>query len=162
MPWGKSHETRIAILETIFIEFQDRMGDHMESEDSARKEIKETLKDVINHIDTAQKNNEVALNNMKGDVLQIIDKQYASKLHLSQELTNLRKSILKDMKEDIQIEKKRSAREIWLVVLGFCACLGLAAWTYTNIVKNSSQMRPAIMGRIDNSKQGFNDDKITY
>jgi len=157
MLWGKSHDIKIALLEQMFGEFQNRMEEHMEDEESARGDIKDSLKDVISHIDIAQKNNVAALNEMKGDVLQLIDKEYASKLYLHGELTSLRQSIL----EDIVTEKKRSAKELWLLFIGFCACLTLVGWLYVNVIKKDSHIKPIIISHVDNIKRGFNDDKIS-
>ena len=129
--FGKSDDTRISILETQFVEFQNQMVNHMSVEELSFSEVKSSLKDIIVHIDVAQKDNEKALDNMKGDVLRMIDKEYVSKLDLRDELTNQRTSIVADIKS----ERRSATRDLVLVCLGFAAAMGLGAWLYINVIK---------------------------
>jgi len=58
---GKSQETRIPILETVYMDFQEKMVEHMRSEELSFGEVKDTLKEIVAHIDSAQKDNEKSL-----------------------------------------------------------------------------------------------------
>lgn len=120
-------------MESQFKDFQVQMNKHMVEEEASFNEMKSSLKDIVGHIDAAQKENEQLMDKIRMDIMTCIDKEYASKLDVEKNLTDLRRSML----DDIRTEKKRSMKELWLLILGFSAAMALFGWLYINVLSRA-------------------------
>jgi len=121
---------RVTVLETEFTQFQSQFMVLMSTEKEAFKEVNISLKEIIKRIDESRILNEQSIKHIKADTLQAVAKDYVSKLEIYNQHTELRKSIV----TDIHLERKSAMRDVWLIVLGFSACLTLAGWAYVNVI----------------------------
>lgn len=120
-------------MEAQFKDFQVQMNKHMVEEEASFNEMKESLKEIVGHIDAAQKENEQLMDKVRFDIMACIDKEYASKLDVEKNLTSLRRSML----DDIKVEKRRSMKELWLLILGFSVAMALFGWLYINVLSRA-------------------------
>ena len=151
--WNQN--SRLCVLEASNKTFHDSMSKHMQKEEQAFRELNVSIKDIITHIDTAQKENasaiiqaqkenHSAIQYMKEEVLETMDREFVGKLQVEKDLTGLRKSmeakferILEKRDEEMEKDQQRSTSD--LVILGTVvtaavgATVTLCLWFYNNV-----------------------------
>ena len=135
MPWFHTKQIeRITVIETLFVEFQKRMDEHLNNEDQCFVEMKASMKDIIQHIDKAQQENDKSLLVLKADLVTMINREYASKIEVEKSLTQLRSSILVDIVQ----ERKAALRELRMLGFGFFIAVSAGAWFYIHVIKGGN------------------------
>lgn len=127
--FGKQHESRLCVMESLFEEFQGNMVRHMENEEEAFKGFKEDLKDIITHIDSSQKEALLATSNMKTELLHIMEKGYYTQLEVEKQLTGMRDSILKE----VEAERAKTFKDVRMGMLMVALTLTGCGWWYVNV-----------------------------
>ena len=129
MKGKEDQHSRLCVLESLFAQFQQQAIDRMEMEESSLSEIKVSIKEVISHIDQAQKEHWMALEAMKRETLVIIEKEYPTKVKVSEDLTALRASIV----DDIGKSQKETVRQFSILFVATLVISGAFGWLYVNV-----------------------------
>lgn len=124
----QANREKVTILTTEFSQFQKQVVAFMKTEDDCFKELKTALKEIQESITKSQKENERLTEHMRVNLISLIDKEYTSKLDMEKYGRELREQFSNDMES----ERKRATREIWLVLFGFTMAMGIVAWVIAN------------------------------
>jgi len=129
-----NQNSRICVLESQFEIFQESTRNHMENEERVFSTIADSMKDIIHHIDDAKKENKESIDGLKTELIGLIDREYVSKTEMNVTLTKMRSSVL----DDIEKERKRSAKEFWVLVTSAATVFVLCGWLYVNVLKDDN------------------------
>lgn len=130
--------SRLCVIEATFKEFQETMSKHMRETESNSSEVRAALKDIIKHIDDAQKQGWRATEDMRRDILSTVDKEYYTKATLEEKLSETRASI----NSSLAAENKKLVDGLKLSILLVTMTLGFCGWVYINVVVPTSSYRP--------------------
>jgi len=119
--------SRITILETLFKQFMNR-------EDKSLKEVKDTLSEIMTHLESFKRDNQISHDKLKNELLETVDKQYATKTAVSESITGIRHALLQDMKK----EQKSIIIYLGMAFAGFSTAAMVFAWIYVNLLQGVS------------------------
>lgn len=134
---GKENQhTRLCVLENRFDEFQNRIAKHMVSEDAAFKGLDNTLETNLSKIllklEQTEQEHKKEMLDVVTQMRTVLDREYLTESELNNKLTELRKSIIVEIKE----EKRSAYSDVAKIALGFTIALAISAWAYVNIFKD--------------------------
>lgn len=154
MKGKEDQHSRLCVLESLFTQFQQQAIDRMEMEESSLSEIKVSIKEVISHIDQAQKEHWMALDAMKGETLNTIEKEYPTKVKVNEDITAMRASIIADI-EKSQKDTVKQFSILFGIVIIVCGAFG---WLYVNVAIPNANHHALTMK--SKTSKGMDDEMI--
>lgn len=142
---GKEH-VRLCLLESTFQQFQKQCMEHKLVSDSFIVDMKDSLKEIIEHMDAAREENRESIGLLRDDIKGVMgrEQKYITDIQLRDELTAARGSILKDI-ENVRV---RSTKEILTYILLGSTIVGLFGWVYVNIIKTDQVQQVRVIERV--------------
>ena len=125
---NKGHEARISVIEARFEQFQLSMTSHMDIEEKTFSELKDQMKELMNHIDVANKENWRFMEQSQSHTFERMEREYVLRTDLDIKMTALRASI----RADIMTEKRNALRELTLVIFSVSTVVLVFGWLYSN------------------------------
>lgn len=129
---------RLIVVETHFEDFQRVVVDHIKYEKLEFSKVEKALKDIVNHINDAKRENRQDNAILKSEIFDLLEKDYSTKLELSKQLTVLKKETI----TEVEASKKRVFRELTLLFTAVSVVVIIAAWLYVNIIMPNQVERP--------------------
>lgn len=135
---GKGNEhTRLCVIESMFIDFQRHMKEHVAKEEKEINMLKQSVvdgtKEIVNHIDTLRQNNTRALADNKLQLIELLDREYVSEAKIDKKMTSMRKSITEEIIKNITESRNRVLRDASILFFGMSVAAIVCAWAYVNL-----------------------------
>ena len=135
-------QSRLCVLESQFEQFQKSVTNYMEHSESSKNEI-------IKHIDAKHKSNTEAIKEMKDDLVDLLDRDYETKLESELKMTSMRDSIVRDLN-----------RNVLTVIAVISAIIALCGWLYVNVGKHENHdTKTSFNSTLTNKPQDLEESK---